>query len=119
MPLLCSHQIPISALPVHFASLFSLNGESLAPPFYPLRHVIQAINSPIHKNPKPLLTTPFRLASVNFCLGIVGVIQVSRIINYNYFTKKETTGQQIEEAKGDLKSVAGELKGKVEDAVKQ
>jgi len=41
------------------------------------------------------------LASVNFCLGIVGVIQVGRIVAYNYSEKGKAAaaGNQIETAK--------------------
>lgn len=58
------------------------------------------------------------LAAVNFFLGVVGVIQVSRIVTYNMSHKGETLGEQVKEAGEDIKDVGKELKVKVEDAVK-
>jgi hypothetical protein len=58
------------------------------------------------------------LAAVNFFLGIVGVVQVSRIVSYNMSQKNKTVGDQVEEAKESVKEVAHDVKGKVEDAVK-
>jgi mitochondrial pyruvate carrier 2 len=59
-----------------------------------------------------------RLASVNFFLGLVGVVQVSRIVAYNTSHKKLTTGQQVEAAKeGAVESAQG-LKKDVVEAVK-
>lgn len=58
------------------------------------------------------------LAAVNFFLGIVGVIQVSRIVAYNMSQKGETVGNQVKEAKEDVKDVATDLQVKVEEAVK-
>jgi hypothetical protein len=58
------------------------------------------------------------LAAVNFFLGLVGVVQVSRIVTYNMSQKGETVGDQVNEAKVDVKDVAKDLKGTVEDAVK-
>lgn len=49
---------------------------------------------------------------------MVGVIQVSRIVAYNMSHKGETVGEQIKDAKEDVKDVGTELKVKVEDAVK-
>jgi len=54
------------------------------------------------------------LASVNFFLGLVGVVQVSRILNYNYSQKKLTTPQQVEAAKD---SVVDSAKGLKQDAI--
>lgn len=56
------------------------------------------------------------LASVNFCLFIVGAAQVGRILNYQQSLKK-AEGQAAKEGKvleGELKDVAG----KAEKAVK-
>jgi len=58
------------------------------------------------------------LAAVNFFLGIVGVIQVSRIVSYNMSQKGESVGDQVESAKEDVKDVAKGLKAKAEDVVK-
>jgi len=58
------------------------------------------------------------LGAVNFFLGLVGVVQVSRIVAYNMSQKGETVGDQVQEAKVDVKDVANDLKGTVEDAVK-
>jgi len=58
------------------------------------------------------------LAAVNFFLGLVGVIQVSRIISYNATHKGETVGDQVKEAKENVEGVAKGLKVKVEEAVK-
>jgi hypothetical protein len=59
-----------------------------------------------------------RLASVNFFLGLVGVVQVSRIVAYNTSHKKLTAGQQVEVAKeGAVESAQG-LKKDVVEAVK-
>jgi mitochondrial pyruvate carrier 2 len=55
-----------------------------------------------------------RLAAVNFFLGIVGVIQVSRIVAYNYSKKGESTTTQLEDAKEDVVDSAKSLK---EDAI--
>ncbi|PMD60851.1 UPF0041-domain-containing protein [Hyaloscypha bicolor E] len=58
------------------------------------------------------------LASVNFFLGLVGVVQVSRIVAYNTSQKKLTAGQQVEAAKeGAVESAQG-LKKDVVEAVK-
>ena len=58
------------------------------------------------------------MAAVNFFLGVVGVIQVSRIVSYNMSHKGETLGEQVKEAGEDIKDVGNDLKVKVEDAVK-
>lgn len=47
------------------------------------------------------------LATVNFFLGMVGIVQVTRIINYNYSVKGKTTAEQVEDAKEDVTEVAG------------
>jgi hypothetical protein len=48
------------------------------------------------------------LASVNFFLGLVGIVQVSRIAMYNASQKKLTAGEQIEAAKdGAVESATG------------
>lgn len=58
------------------------------------------------------------LAAVNFFLGVVGVVQVSRIVSYNMSHKGETVSGQVKEAKEDVTDVAKDLKVKVEDTVK-
>ena len=58
------------------------------------------------------------MAAVNFFLGLVGVIQVSRIVQYNMAHKGETVSDQVVEATGDVKGVAKGLKVNVEEAVK-
>jgi mitochondrial pyruvate carrier 2 len=59
-----------------------------------------------------------RLASVNFFLGLVGIVQVSRIFAYNTSQKKLTAGQQIEAVKeGAVESAKG-LKEDVVETVK-
>jgi hypothetical protein len=59
-----------------------------------------------------------RLAAVNFFLGIVGVIQVSRIVAYNYSNKGESTTTQLEDAKEDIVDSAQSLKKDAIAAVK-
>jgi len=59
-----------------------------------------------------------RLAAVNFFLGIVGVIQVSRIVAYNYSNKGESTTAQLEGAKEDIVDSAESLKKDAIAAVK-
>jgi hypothetical protein len=58
------------------------------------------------------------LAAVNFFLGLVGVVQVSRIVTYNMSHKGETVGDQAKEAKEDVEGVAKGLKVKAEEAIK-
>lgn len=60
----------------------------------------------------------YSLAAVNFFLGVVGVVQVSRIVSYNMSQKGETVGDQVKEAKEDVEGVAKGLKAKAEEAVK-
>ena len=77
---------------------------------FPLSHTFQSVVSYPANEP--------RLASVNFFLGLVGVVQVSRIVMYNSSQKKLTAGEQIEAAKeGAVESAKG-LKGDVVEAVK-
>ncbi|KAI9056265.1 hypothetical protein LZ554_001192 [Drepanopeziza brunnea f. sp. 'monogermtubi'] len=57
------------------------------------------------------------LATVNFFLGFVGVIQVTRIALHSYAGGKTTTAQ-IEEAKESVVETAGGLKDEVVKAVK-
>jgi hypothetical protein len=54
----------------------------------------------------PILTVlGNRLATVNFFLGVVGVVQVSRILMYNAEQKKKgALGQKVEEVKEDVKA---------------
>jgi mitochondrial pyruvate carrier 2 len=56
------------------------------------------------------------LASVNFCLGCVGVIQVGRIIAYNRSLKK-STGEQVNEVKDGIVASAEGVKDDVKAAV--
>jgi hypothetical protein len=60
----------------------------------------------------------YRLATVNFFLGCVGVVQVSRILSYNYKQKGLSAGEQVKEAKEDVKEIGHEIKGKALDVVK-
>lgn len=58
------------------------------------------------------------LATVNFFLGVVGVIQVGRILSYNYKTKNEGAAAQLEEAKEGVKEDIKGVVDSVEGAVK-
>jgi len=58
------------------------------------------------------------LAAVNFFLGCVGVVQVTRILAYNHTHKGETAKEQLEEAKDDVIDVAKGIKGDVKNAIK-
>jgi len=58
------------------------------------------------------------LASVNFFLGLVGIVQVSRIFMYNASQKKLTAGQQVEAAKDSAVESAAGLKQDAIEAVK-
>ena len=55
---------------------------------------------------------------MNFCLGIVGVIQVTRILSYNSTHKGETAKEQLEGAKDGVVDAAKGIKGDVENAIK-
>jgi len=57
------------------------------------------------------------LAAVNFFLGMVGIVQVTRIVSHNY-AKGKTTAEQVEGATEGVSEVAHDLKGKAIDAVK-
>ncbi|CZT12405.1 hypothetical protein WAI453_001773 [Rhynchosporium graminicola] len=54
------------------------------------------------------------LATVNFFLGMVGIIQVGRITMHNY-SKGKSAGDQIEEAKESVKDTAAGLKEDVKE----
>lgn len=54
---------------------------------------------------------------MNFFLGLVGIVQVTRIVSHNY-SQGQTTAEQVEEAKEGVSEVAHDLKGKAIDAVK-
>jgi hypothetical protein len=58
------------------------------------------------------------LAAVNFFLGVVGVIQITRIALYNSSQKRLTPSEQVKEAKENVEGVAKELKKDVVNAVK-
>jgi hypothetical protein len=58
------------------------------------------------------------LATVNFFLGMVGIVQVSRILYHNYTVKNQTAGEQAEEAKEGVVDAAHDLNGKAVDVVK-
>jgi hypothetical protein len=60
-----------------------------------------------------------RLATVNFFLGVVGVVQVSRIFMYRASVKKETPKEQVEAAKDSLIETAEGLKADIVGAVKK
>ena len=55
---------------------------------------------------------------MNFFLGIVGVVQVSRIAAYNYNQKNQTAGQQVEELKDGAVDTAKGLKKDAVAAIK-
>lgn len=57
------------------------------------------------------------LAAVNFFLGVVGVIQVSRILAYQRSVKGQTAGEQLEAAKDETIAAAEGVKDKVQAAV--
>jgi len=57
------------------------------------------------------------LASVNFCLGCVGVVQLGRIFAYNQGVKKQSPGQQIEAAKDSIVATAEGVKDDAKTAV--
>jgi len=58
------------------------------------------------------------LATVNFFLGIVGVVQVSRIVAYNMAQKDKSAAEQLEAAKDSAVDAAKGLKKDAIDAVK-
>lgn len=64
-----------------------------------------------------MLTRNYSLASVNFCLGCVGVIQVGRIIAYNRSVGKNSTGEQVSEAKDSIVASAEGVKEEVKAAI--
>lgn len=55
---------------------------------------------------------------MNFFLGIVGIVQVTRILNYNFTHKGETAKEQLEEAKDGVVDAAKGIKGDVKTAIK-
>lgn len=58
------------------------------------------------------------LATVNFFLAIVGVVQVGRILNYNYTHKGETASDQLVEAKESVVETGKKIEKKIENAIK-
>jgi len=58
------------------------------------------------------------LATVNFFLAIVGVVQVGRILNYNYTQKGESASDQLAEAKDSVVETSKKIEQKIENAVK-
>ncbi|CZR51643.1 related to FMP43 Found in Mitochondrial Proteome [Phialocephala subalpina] len=58
------------------------------------------------------------LATVNFFLGLVGLVQVSRIASYNYSQKDKAATEQLEEVKDGAVDVAEGLKKDAIEAVK-
>jgi len=60
----------------------------------------------------------YSLATVNFFLAIVGVVQVGRILNYNYTQKGESAGDQLVEAKESIVETGKKIEKKIENAVK-
>jgi len=58
------------------------------------------------------------LATVNFFLGTVGIIQVSRILAYQRSVKGQAAGEQVEAAEESAVDAAKGLKKDVVDAVK-
>jgi hypothetical protein len=59
------------------------------------------------------------LATVNFFLGVVGVVQVSRILMWRSSQKNESPKEQVEAAKESLIGTAEGLKADVVAAVKK
>jgi hypothetical protein len=59
------------------------------------------------------------IATVNFFLGAVGVIQVSRILMWRSSVKNESPKDQVEAAKESLVGTAQGLKDDVVSAVKK
>jgi mitochondrial pyruvate carrier 2 len=57
------------------------------------------------------------LASVNFCLGCVGIIQLGRIFMHNRAVKKQSPGQQMEAAKDNIVATAEGVKDDVKATV--
>jgi hypothetical protein len=57
------------------------------------------------------------LAAVNFCLFIVGTVQVSRILVYQRSVSGSTEGA-LKELAGDVKSTAGAAEKKMEKELK-
>jgi hypothetical protein len=55
---------------------------------------------------------------VNFFLGVVGVIQVSRIVAYNYSAKGQNAEQQLESAKDSAVAAGEGAKEEVKEIVK-
>lgn len=64
------------------------------------------------------MLTEHRLATVNFFLGIVGIVQVSRIVAYNMSVKDKGVKEQLVEAKEGAKDVAKGIEKDVVNAVK-
>lgn len=64
------------------------------------------------------LTVLYRLAAVNFFLGLVGVIQVTRIASHNMSVKNQTPGEALEEVKEGAVDAADGLKADVKEIVK-
>lgn len=64
------------------------------------------------------LLIKYSLATVNFFLGVVGIIQVSRIVSYNMSVKDKGAKEQFVEAKEGAKEVAKGLEKDVVKAVK-
>lgn len=60
-----------------------------------------------------------RLAAVNFFLGCVGVIQVSRILMWQSSVKKQSAGEQLENAEASAVESAKGVKEDVKAAVKK
>lgn len=55
---------------------------------------------------------------MNFFLAIVGVVQVGRILNYNYTQKGESASDQLAEAKDSVVETSKKIEQKIENAVK-
>ena len=64
-----------------------------------------------------MLTTAYSLASVNFCLGCVGIVQVARIFAYNQTVAKKSTGEQVKEVKDDVAASAEGVKDEMKAVV--
>jgi len=60
----------------------------------------------------------YLLAAVNFFLGCVGIIQTTRILQYQRSVKGQTAGEQLEAAKESTVDTAKGVKDDVKNAIK-
>ena len=71
---------------------------------------------------EPCANDIFSLASVNFLLGCVGAVQVTRVLMYQQSLKQDTIPQEVEKAAKQegaiLKDIVEDPKGAVKKAEK-